>query len=91
MDEKRTLSILGWIMGSLLVLLRHKSLRGVILAVGAAQHGHRDRVTTSATIRCRRMVATEFGIWRSGRNGGASGSVTVGNGKFREERGGGRF
>jgi hypothetical protein len=29
------------------------------------------------------MVAIEFGMWRSGRNGGSSGSVTVGNGKFR--------
>ena len=37
-----------------------------------------------------RMVAIEFGIWRSGRKGGASGSMTVGNGKFREERGGRR-
>ena len=47
-------------------------------------------VLTSAAIRCRRIVATEFGMWRSGRNGGASGSITVGNGKLREERGGGR-
>ena len=76
--------------GRRLVLLHHKFLRRVFLAIGAAQHGHRDRVATSATIRCRRMVATEFGIWRSGRNGGASGSVTVGNGRLREERGGGR-
>src|ERR1700730_14605539 len=66
-----------------LVLLHHKTLRRVFLGIGVAQHGHRDRVATSATIRCRRMVAIEFGMWRSGRNGGASGSVTVGNGKFR--------
>jgi hypothetical protein len=32
----------------------------------------------------------EFGIWRSGRNGGSSGSVTFGNGKLRDERGAGR-
>jgi hypothetical protein len=32
----------------------------------------------------------EFGTWRSVRNGGASGSVTVGNGKFFEQRGGTR-
>ena len=27
------------------------------------------------------MVAIEFGMWRSGRIGGTSGSVTVGNGR----------
>jgi hypothetical protein len=75
---------------TLLVLLHHKSLWRVFLAMGTAQHGHRDKVLTSATIRYRCMVATEFGLWRSGRKGGASGSVTVGNGKFLEERGGGR-
>ena len=74
----------------LLVLLHHKFLREGFLAIGAAQHGHRDRVLTSATINCRRMVAIEFGTWRSGRNGGASGSVTVGNGKVLEQRGGTR-
>src|SRR5665647_1723619 len=36
------------------------------------------------------MVAIEFGMWRSGRSGGSSGSVTVGYGKFREQRGGTR-
>jgi hypothetical protein len=66
-----------------LLLLHHKSLGCVFLGIGAAQHGHRDSVATSATIRCRRMVATEFGMWRSGRNGGSSGSVTVGNGRLR--------
>jgi hypothetical protein len=45
-----------------LVLLHHKSRRRFFLAMVAAQHGHRDKVLTSATIRCRRMVATEFGI-----------------------------
>jgi hypothetical protein len=73
-----------------LVLLHHKFLRTDFLAIEAAQHGHRDMVLTSATINRRRMVATEFGTWRSGRNGGASGSVTVGNGKFFEQRGGTR-
>src|SRR3990167_7189340 len=73
-----------------LVLLHHKFPCRVFRAIGAAQHGHRDKVPTSATIKCRRMVAIEFGIWRSGRNGGASGSVTVGNRKLREDRGGGR-
>jgi hypothetical protein len=33
------------------------------------------------------MVAIEFGMCRSGRNGGSPGSVTVGYGKFREQRG----
>jgi len=30
------------------------------------------------------MVAIEFGMWRSGWIGGASASVTVGNGRSRE-------
>jgi hypothetical protein len=34
------------------------------------------------------MVAIEFGMWRSGRNGGAAASVTVGNGRFLEHPGG---
>ena len=34
------------------------------------------------------MVAIEFGTWRSGRNGGAAGSVTGGNGRSREHPGG---
>src|SRR6266852_4578646 len=60
------------------------------LAMGAAQHGHRGRYLTSPAIRRRRTVAIEFGMCRSGRNGGASGSITSGNGKLREEHGGGR-
>src|SRR5471030_438500 len=36
------------------------------------------------------MVAIEFGIWRSGRKGGTSGSITVGYGRLREQRGGTR-
>jgi hypothetical protein len=73
-----------------LVLLHHKFCRDVFLPIEVAQHGHRDKDLTSATSNRRRVVATEFGMWRSGRNGGASGSVTVGNGKFREQRGGTR-
>src|ERR1700730_10394493 len=38
-------------------------------------------------MRRRRMVAIEFGMCRSGRIGGAPGSVTVGNGRSREWRG----
>jgi hypothetical protein len=48
--------------GTGLVLLHHKFLREGFLAIRAAQHGHRDRVLTSATINRRRMVATEFGM-----------------------------
>ena len=73
-----------------LVLLHHKFLRAGFLAIEVLQHGHRDKVLASATINRRRMVATELGMWRSGRNGGTSGSVTVGNGKFLEQRGGTR-
>ena len=73
-----------------LVLLHHKFRRDGFLPIEAAQHGHRDKVLTSATINRRRMVAIEFGTWRSGRNGGASGSVTVGNGRLLEQRGGTR-
>jgi hypothetical protein len=69
---------------ALLVVLRHK-LRRERAEVLAAQHGHRDRMPTSWTIRRRRRVAMEFGTWRSGRSGGASGSITFGKGKFREE------
>ena len=55
-----------------------------------AQQGHRESVLTSATINRRRTVAIEFGIWRSGRKGGTSGSITGGYGRLREQRGGTR-
>jgi hypothetical protein len=42
------------------------------------QQGHRGRVLMSALIRRMRMVAIEFGMWRSGRKGGSSGSIIVG-------------
>ena len=71
-----------------LVLLHHKFLRRECRGIGAEQHGHRGRVPTRAAIRRRRMVAIEFGMWRSVRSGGAAGSVTVGNGKFFEPPGG---
>jgi hypothetical protein len=48
------------------------------LAAFAPQHGHRGRVLVIALIRRRRMVAIELGMWRSGRKGGSSGSITVG-------------
>ena len=68
-----------------IVLLRHKFLRCVERAFGAAQHGHRGRLLTRAITSRRRMVAIEFGTCRSGRGGGAPGPVTGGNGKLREQ------
>ena len=88
--SKRTSAHASDLSGHALVLLHHKFCRDVFLPIEVAQHGHRDKDLTSATSNRRRVVATEFGMWRSGRNGGASGSVTVGNGKFREQRGGTR-
>jgi hypothetical protein len=72
-----------------LVLLRHKFKRER-RAVKARQHGHRGKRLTRASMMRRRTVAIEFGTWRSGRNGGSAGAVTVGNGKLREPRGGTR-
>jgi hypothetical protein len=73
-----------------LILLRQIFCDAERLGIEAAQHGHRESVLASATINRRRMVATEFGMWRSGRNGGSSWSVTIGYGRFREQRGGTR-
>ena len=56
----------------LLVLLCHKF--GCLLR--AAQHGQRESVVARAATNLRRIVAIEFGTWRSGRNGGSSGLVT---------------
>jgi 5-methylthioadenosine/S-adenosylhomocysteine deaminase len=67
-----------------LVLLRQQALRRGRLGVGAVQQGHRESFRASATINRLRMVAIEFGMWRSGRNGGSPGSVTIGYGRFRE-------
>jgi hypothetical protein len=72
---------------SFIVLLRHKFLRRKPLATGVAQHGHRERVLTSAMINLLRIVAIELGTWRSVLGGGASGSITFGNGKFFEPSG----
>src|SRR6266702_9007100 len=41
-------------------------------------------------MRHRRKVAIELGTCRSGRNGGSSGSIIIGNGNLRDERGGTR-
>ena len=66
------------------ILLRHRI--GVAPAVlrGALQQGHRARVVARATIRCRRTVAIEFATCRSGRTGGASGWMILGNARRRE-------
>lgn len=74
----------------LLILLRHKVLYFARFLIGAAQHGHRGKFLTRARTSRRRMVAIEFGMCRSGRSGGASGSVTFGNGRRLEHRGGTR-
>ena len=44
-----------------LILLRHKFSRRERLAIGAAQQGHRESVSTSATTNRLRIVAMEFG------------------------------
>ena len=72
-----------------LVLLRHKFLRPRTIA-RVLQYGHRDKSFTSASMIRMRMVAIEFGMFRSGRKGGSSGSVTVGKGRFLEQSGGTR-
>jgi hypothetical protein len=70
-----------------LVLLRHRFARER-RAVEAPQHGQRGKHLMIAAMSLLRMVAIEFGMCRSGRKGGSSGSVTVGYGKLREQRGG---
>jgi hypothetical protein len=70
-----------------LILLRHRFARER-RAVEPPQHGQRGKHPTIAAMSLLRMVAIEFGMCRSGRKGGSSGSVTVGYGKLREQRGG---
>jgi hypothetical protein len=55
-----------------LVLLCHKFR----CPFRAAQHGQRESAVARAATNLRRIVAIEFGTWRSGRNGGCSGLVT---------------
>src|SRR5439155_21205476 len=55
-----------------LVLLCHKFR----YRFRAAQHGQRDSIVARAATNLLRIVAIEFGTWRSGRNGGSSGLVT---------------
>ena len=73
-----------------LIVLRHKFRRRGFMAVGLAQHGQRDKVATRPALRRRRIVAIELGTCRSGRSGGASGSVTLGKGKFLDDMPGSR-
>src|SRR3954449_8281351 len=61
------------------------SLRRMV-AKWVAQHGHRSRLWARATVSLRRMVAIEFGTCRSGRIGGAAGSITGGKVKCFELR-----
>jgi hypothetical protein len=59
-------------------LLLHHKFRRLCLEALLPQQGHRGRVLMSALIKRKRMVAIEFGMWRSGRKGGSPGSITVG-------------
>jgi hypothetical protein len=68
----------SYLIHSNLVLLHQKFFRRGCLVIGAEQHGHRGSVLTSAAIKRRRIVAIEFGMWRSGRSGGTAGSITFG-------------
>src|SRR5258706_1391628 len=70
-----------------LILLSYK-LRRPRCTAAAPQQGQRGKRVTIAAMSLRRMVAIEFGMCRSGRKGGSSGSVTVGYGKLREQSGG---
>src|SRR6266581_2929006 len=69
---------------SALVLLCHKFR----YRFRAAQHGQRDSIVARAATNLLRIVAIEFGTWRSGRNGGSSGLVTFAYGNLRAQRGG---
>ena len=59
-----------------------------VLRLQSCSMGIVVRFLTSAPINRRRMVAIEFGMWRSGRSGASSGLVTVAYGKFLKQRGG---
>src|SRR3954469_24944875 len=74
--------------GKDVVLLRHERVWCGGLRKWVAQHGHRSRLWARATVSLRRMVAIEFGTCRSGRIGGAAGSITGGKVKCFELRGG---
>ena len=69
-------------MDRLLVLLRHKPSFLCLL-----QQGHRSRLDARWAMRRRLTVAMDVGTWRSGRSGGAAGSVTFGKGSVLALRG----
>jgi hypothetical protein len=62
---------------SAIILPRHNCSsavsRGIHSAIWTSRQIFYERVDQGA-----RMVAIEFGMWRSGRNGGSPGSITVG-------------
>src|SRR5215208_7191374 len=58
------------------------------LRMRVVQHGHRSRLRARATVSLLRTDAIEFGTCRSGRIGGAAGSITCGKATRRELRGG---
>src|SRR5437762_9203568 len=66
-------------------LLCHNS--NLILVNRALQQGHRGKLLASAAANRMRMVAMEFGMCRSGREGGSRGLVIFANGRLRDERG----
>src|SRR3954452_10356507 len=70
------------------VLLRHERGWCGGLRKWVARHGHRSRLWARATVSLRRMVAIEVGTCRSGRIGGAAGSITGGKVNRLELRGG---
>src|SRR4051812_26307887 len=73
-DLKARMSVI--LQGSSTTASRGEWCRG--LRKWVAQHGHRSRLWARATVSLRRMVAIEFGTCRSGRIGGAAGSITGG-------------
>ena len=64
--------------GHLLILLRHKRSGGGFWRRIVWQHGHRVSLLARATMRHRLIVAIEFVTCRSGRTGGAAGSIIFG-------------
>ena len=73
-----------------LVLLRHKAYGGARLSTSVVQQGHRLSLLMRARLNRRRMVAIEFGMWRSVLKGRISGSVIFGKRRFFERPGGTR-
>src|SRR5437773_6458175 len=68
-----------------ILLLCHNS--NLIFMNRALQQGHRGKLLASAAANRMRMVAMEFGMCRSGREGGSRGLVIFANGRLRDERG----